>query len=326
MEIKIKLIQWYLLHQRALPFRDSRNPYHIWISEIMAQQTQINTMIPYYLRWIKHFPTIVSVAQAQENEILKMWEGLGYYRRARSVQAAAKKIVSDFNSSIPDSYEDIRSLPGIGDYTASAIISIAFNKPIVAVDGNVIRVVTRLFGIEADPSKKSTIQTIKGKLSFFLDDENNNILTQAWMELGALVCTPKNPKCLECPLNKECYANVNDMQASLPKINKRKQVKTEYYDVLVNTSKDSILMSLDDNDGLMTGMYRLPQIEQQTREFTPNYKTKHVFSHKIWNLNIYLNQLNLEKEDWVSLKLDELKKVPIITAHRKIIRKLLKCD
>lgn len=326
MEIKQKLIQWYLLNQRSLPFRDSCSPYHIWISEIMAQQTQINTMIPYYLRWIEHFPTIASVAQAQESRILKLWEGLGYYRRARFVQAAAKKIVSDFNSTFPDNYEDVRSLPGIGDYTASAIISIAFNKPIVAVDGNVIRVATRLFGIETDPSMKSTIQTIKGKLSHFLDHENNNILTQAWMELGALVCTPKNPKCLECPLNKECFANVNNMQSSLPKVNQKKQVKIEYYDVFVNTSKDSILMSLDNNDGLMTGMYRLPQIEQQTREFTPNYTTKHVFSHKVWKLNIYLNELDLKKEDWISLKLDELKNVPIITAHRKIIRKLLKCD
>ncbi len=324
MEIKQKLIQWYLLNQRSLPFRDSRNPYHIWISEIMAQQTQIDTMIPYYLRWIEQFPTIESVALAQESEILKAWEGLGYYRRARFIHAAAKKLVRDFNSVIPDNYDDIRSLPGIGDYTAGAIFSIAFNKPVLAVDGNVIRVVTRLFGIDEDPSKKSTLDGIKDRLSPFLDNENNFILTQAWMELGALVCTPKNPKCLECPLNKECFAYANSMQASLPKVSKKKKVKEEHYDVFINTSKDSILMSLDDTDGLMTGMYRLPQTIQQIREQTPDYTVKHVFSHKIWKLKVYLNQIDLNHEDWISLKIDELKNVPIITAHKKIISKLLK--
>ena len=324
MEIKQKLIQWYLLNQRSLPFRDSRNPYHIWISEIMAQQTQIDTMIPYYLRWIEQFPTIESVALAQESEILKAWEGLGYYRRARFIHASAKKLVRDFNSVIPDNYDDIRSLPGIGDYTAGAIFSIAFNKPVLAVDGNVIRVVTRLFGIDEDPSKKSTLDGIKDRLSPFLDNENNFILTQAWMELGALVCTPKNPKCLECPLNKECFAYANSMQASLPKVSKKKKVKEEHYDVFINTSKDSILMSLDDTDGLMTGMYRLPQTIQQIREQTPDYTVKHVFSHKIWKLKVYLNQIDLNHEDWISLKIDELKNVPIITAHKKIISKLLK--
>ena len=324
MEIKNKLIQWYLLNQRSLPFRDSRNPYHIWISEIMAQQTQIDTMIPYYLRWIEQFPTIESVALAQESEILKAWEGLGYYRRARFIHAAAKRIIKEFGSIFPDNYDDIRSLPGIGDYTAGAIISIAFNKPVLAVDGNVIRVVTRLYGIDDDSSKKSTIDDIKARIIPYLDNKNNYILTQAWMELGALVCTPKSPKCLDCPLNKECFAYANNMQSSFPKTTKKGKVKDEYYDVFINTFESKILMSLDDSDGLMTGLYRLPQIKQQIRELTPDYTVKHVFSHKVWNLNIYLNRIDLVPEDWISLEIDELKNVPIITAHKKIINKLLK--
>lgn len=324
MEIKQKLIEWYLINQRSLPFRDSRDPYHIWISEIMAQQTQIDTMIPYYLRWIEKFPTVSSVAIAQETEILKAWEGLGYYRRARFIHAAAKKIVNEYNSVFPQGYDDIRSLPGVGDYTAGAIISIAFNKPVLAVDGNVIRVTSRLFGIDDDPTKKSTIDKIKNKLTPYLDDENNYILTQAWMELGALVCTPKNPKCLECPLNTECFAYKNNMQSSLPMTTKRVQVKDEFYDVFINTVDDCILMSLDDSDGLMTGMYRLPQMTQQIREIAPDYTMKHVFSHKVWKLNIYYNQIDLVQDDWITFKIDELKKVPIITAHKKIIDKLLK--
>ncbi|MBS3990692.1 MAG: A/G-specific adenine glycosylase [Erysipelothrix sp.] len=324
MEIKQELVHWYLQNQRSLPFRDSRDPYHIWISEIMAQQTQIDTMIPYYLRWIEKFPTIDSVALAQEGEILKAWEGLGYYRRARFIHAAAKKIVSEYNSVFPQDYDSIRSLPGVGDYTAGAIISIAFNKPVLAIDGNVIRVATRLFGINTDPSKRSTIDSIKGKLTPFLDNDNNYILTQAWMEFGALVCTPKNPKCIECPLSKYCFAKTNNMQSSLPISTKKNQVKDEFYDVFINTSNDSILMSLDDSDGLMSGMYRLPQMTQQVRDMPPDYKTKHVFSHKVWKLNIYHNQIDLNQDDWITLKIDELKNVPIITAHKKIINKLLK--
>lgn len=324
MEIKQQLIQWYLINQRSLPFRNSRNPYHIWISEIMAQQTQIDTMIPYYLRWIEKFPTVDSVAFAQESDILKAWEGLGYYRRARFIHSAAKKIVNEFNSIFPQDYDEIRSLPGVGEYTAGAIISIAFNKPALAIDGNVIRVATRLFGIDDDPSKRATIDKIKSNLTPFLDNEHNYILTQAWMELGALVCTPKNPKCLECPLIKECFAFRNNMQATLPLTTKRVQVKEELYDVFINTVDDCILMSLDDSDGLMTGMYRLPQITQQVREILPKYTTKHVFSHKVWKLNIYYNQIDLPQENWISLRINELKNVPIITAHKKIIDKLLK--
>jgi A/G-specific adenine glycosylase len=323
MEIKENLLEWYLKHQRTLPFRGSFNPYHIWISEIMAQQTQIDTMIPYFERWMSAFPTIESVANAHESEVLKMWEGLGYYRRVRFIHLAAKKIMNDFHGVFPSDYDSVRSLPGIGDYTAGAIMSIAFNSPVVAIDGNVIRVISRLYGIYENPTKKSTIDSIINLMIPFLDVENNHHLTQAWMELGALVCTPKNPKCLDCPLNAFCYANQNNVQHELPLVVKKSPSKNESYDVFLNYNDDSIFMSLDDSDGLMQGMYRLPQVRETIREESPQFTTKHVYSHKIWKMNVYVNQL-LQDENSFPIKLEELKNVPIITAHKKIIDKLIK--
>jgi A/G-specific adenine glycosylase len=323
MTIKDNLLTWYSKHQRILPFRGSSNPYHIWISEIMAQQTQIDTMIPYYEKWMSVFPTIQSVANSNEIEILKMWEGLGYYRRARFIHQAAKKIINDYNGVFPNQYEHVRSLPGIGDYTAGAIMSIAFNSAVVAVDGNVIRVISRLHGIHDNPTKRSTLDKIKSYMTPYLDNEHNHLLTQAWMELGALVCTPKNPKCNECPLKSFCYASKNNAQHTLPIVGKKSTSKNESYDVFVNYSSDVIYMSLDDSDGLMQGMYRLPQVNETIREEIPQFKSKHVYSHKSWTMNVYVNQIE-SLDNVIPIKIDEIKNVPIITAHKKIIDKLIK--
>jgi A/G-specific adenine glycosylase len=323
MTIKKHLLNWYAKHQRVLPFRGSNNPYHIWISEIMAQQTQIDTMIPYYERWMSVFPTIESVANASEVEILKMWEGLGYYRRARFIHQAAKKIVNDYQGVFPHEYEEVRSLPGIGDYTAGAIMSIAFNSAVVAIDGNVVRVISRLYGIHENPSKRTTLDIIKNHMAPFLDNENNHLLTQAWMELGALVCTPKNPKCNDCPLQLFCYANQHNKQSELPMVVKKSLIKKEFYDVILNFSDETIFMSLDDSDGLMQGMYRLPQVSETIREERPVFVSKHIYSHKTWTMNVFVNQLD-NTENVIPIKIKELKNVPIITAHKKIIDKIIK--
>jgi A/G-specific adenine glycosylase len=323
MTIKEHLLTWYSKHQRVLPFRGSKNPYHIWISEIMAQQTQIDTMIPYYERWMSVFPTIESVANASEIEILKMWEGLGYYRRARFIHQAAKRLVNDYQGTFPNNYAEVRLLPGIGDYTAGAIMSIAYNSAVVAIDGNVIRVISRLHGIYENPSKKTTLDIIKDHMTPYLDNENNHLLTQAWMELGALVCTPKNPKCNDCPLKSFCYANQYSKQSELPMLIKKSATKKESYDVIVNFSDETIFMSLDDSDGLMQGMYRLPQVSETIREESPVFVSKHIYSHKIWTMNVYVNQLEY-LENVIPIRIDELKNVPIITAHKKIIDKIIK--
>lgn len=324
MNIKNKLLEWYQHNKRTLPFRESNNPYHIWISEIMAQQTQIDTMLPYFTRWIIRFPEIIDVAKANEEEILKLWEGLGYYRRAKNIHETAKIIVSQFHGDFPRNYSDVRSLPGIGDYTAGAICSIAFDLPTTAIDGNVIRVISRLYGIQDNPKQKRTLHQIESKMIPFLGEINNGDLTQAWMELGALVCTPRNPKCDACPLNNYCFARINSLQNHIPPSKSKPRLKIECYDVFLNYDKSKILISSDDSDGLMTGLYRLPQKVASKQISSPVFQTKHIFSHKIWKLNVFVNQIDIHEENWFYISLEDLKSVPMITAHKKIIRKFIK--
>lgn len=325
MNLKELLLMWYHHNHRKLPFRETHDPYHIWISEIMAQQTQIDTMIPYYHKWLECFPTIASVAKADEMDILKAWEGLGYYRRARNIQSASRIIQDQFDGQFPTEYSEVLSLPGIGEYTAGAICSIAYNHPVVAIDGNVIRVISRLFGISEDISKKTTIESIKSKITPYLDMENNRYLTQAWMEMGALICTPKQPKCKVCPLKDDCYAYKYNLQSDLPNVTKKTKQKIEEYDVFLNYNNESISVSHDDSDGLMTGMIRLPQVPKEKRSVEPTLTLKHVYSHKIWIMNVYVNQFHLDKT-LESIPINEIKKVPMITAHKKILSLLLKSD
>lgn len=325
MNLKEQLLMWYHHNHRKLPFRETFDPYHIWISEIMAQQTQIDTMIPYYKRWLDQFPTIASVAEAKEIDILKAWEGLGYYRRVRNIQNAAKIIQHQFNGQFPTEYYDVLSLPGIGEYTAGAICSIAYNHPVVAIDGNVIRVISRLFGISEDAGKKTTIDTIKSKITPYLDENNNRYLTQAWMEMGALICTPKQPKCEECPLKDYCYAYKHNLQSELPNVTKKAKQKIEEYDVFLNYENEEINVSYDDSDGLMIGMIRLPQVPKEIRSVEPTLTLKHVYSHKIWIMNVYVNRFHL-KEMNETIHINEIKKVPMITAHKKILALLLESN
>lgn len=323
MNIKAKLLSWYATNKRDLPFRSSRDPYHIYISEIMAQQTQIETMLPYYTRWITMFPSINDVANASENTILKQWEGLGYYRRARNIMATAKHIALHWHGQFPTRYEDIIALPGIGPYTAGAICAIAYNLPVVAIDTNVTRVIARLFGITATLNSTKMYHHVKEAMLPFVDHTTNGELTQAWMELGALVCTAKKAKCELCPLIDECYAFKHNAQLQLPINTKSSISKHEFYDVFLNYDNQHILMSCDDSDGLMQNMYRLPQ-KESTLNNPPDLRTKHTYSHKIWNMNVYINSEIVTEPTWFYMELSELKNVPMITAHKKIIEKVLK--
>lgn len=323
MEIKEKLLAWYAVNKRDLPFRSSSNPYHIYISEIMAQQTQIDTMLPYYTRWIALFPTIIDVANASETSILKAWEGLGYYRRARYIHAAAKHIALHWNGHFPTTFRDIASLPGVGTYTAGAISAIAYNLPEVAIDTNVTRVIARLFGIRATSGSKVMFNLVREAMLPLVDEVTNAQLTQAWMELGALVCTAKVAKCTICPLASECYAFKHNAQTLLPITTSKPLPKNEFYDVYLNYDQQSILMSHDDRDGLMLNMYRLPQVAS-SRQDIPDLKAKHIFSHKVWNMNVFINHHVIAEPQWFYMDISELKKVPIITAHKRIIEKVFK--
>lgn len=318
----LPLLSWYRQNKRDLLFRQTSNPYHIWVSEIMAQQTQIATMIPYYQQWISQWPTIEDLANADETTVLKTWEGLGYYSRAKNLHKAAKLIVQEHNGVFPTHLKEIQKLPGIGDYTANAIASIALNQKTIAVDGNVIRVMSRVLADDRDFLKRKNKDELKTILFNLLEDENPSDYTQALMELGALICTPKNPACDSCPLNSICLANKNETQLDFPTKKVKKKNPTIEFDTFVIVQDDKILISKDDSDGLMRGLVRLPQQPHSIKE-KPLLTTKHVFSHKTWVMNTYNDLDLLEKNplyEWIDL--ETLSQYPMITAHRVILTSL----
>jgi A/G-specific adenine glycosylase len=224
-----RLLDWFSSNARDLPWRRARDPYAIWVSEIMLQQTQVKTVIPYWERWLRELPTIGSLANASADKIHKLWEGLGYYTRVRNLQKAAQQIVAEHAGQFPQSFDAVLALPGIGRYTAGAICSIAFNQPTPILDGNVIRVLTRIHGIKADPREKQTNARL-WQLAEELVHHASRIthhaspcshLNQSLMELGALICTPRSPNCAACPAQKLCVARKCNLQDQLPKLGKR---------------------------------------------------------------------------------------------------------
>jgi A/G-specific adenine glycosylase len=213
------LLAWFATHARDLPWRGTRDPYAVWISEIMLQQTQVKTVIPYWERWMRALPTIASLAAANPDRVLKLWEGLGYYTRARNLQRAANDVVREHNGVFPRRFEDVLALPGIGRYTAGAICSIAFHEPRPILDGNVIRVLTRVFGIAEDPRQRATnekLWSLAGQLVEAAGPRHCSALNQSLMELGALICTPREPRCEACPVRRRCAALKSGRVAQLP--------------------------------------------------------------------------------------------------------------
>lgn len=316
------LLEWYRQNHRKLPFRETKNPYHIWVSEIMAQQTQIATMLPYYSNWINQWPTITSLAQADESEILKAWEGLGYYSRAKNLHKAAMIIQENYDGQFPKQIEQIEQLPGIGDYTANAIASIAFLEKAIAVDGNVIRVMSRLLQDDRDFLKKSNKEELKNLLFNLLEDENPSDYAQALMELGALICTPMNVQCEQCPLNSICLSYEHSTQYDYP-LKKVKKVNPNLnFDVYIVIKNNQILISRDDSDGLMKGLIRLPMLEKTNLE-QPVLSTKHIFSHKTWLMDVYVvDDLTIKNPLYQWVNLEDLNELAMITAHRAILTSL----
>lgn len=322
MELNECLIEWYNINKRPLPFREKRDPYAIWVSEIMAQQTRIDSMIPYYQRWMEKWPTIESLAKAELDEVLQMWQGLGYYNRARKLHEGAKIVSEKYNGKLPADLEELKKIPGIGFYTAGAIGSIAFGLRAPAVDGNVLRVTTRLCQMSDDITKKTTIDQVYQIVYDWMQDSDASCFTQGLMELGALICTPKSPSCLFCPLNHFCKSYQAGTQLDYPvKKASKKPVELNVKTYLIDDGNHHILLSDDWSDGLMTGLFRLPQVAEQKKELKKAKfvgKRKHVFSHRIWNMECYRmtdSKMKLEKTRWV--KVDELDSLPIVTAHRK---------
>lgn len=319
-KLHIDLVNWYKHNKRNLAFRVNQDPYRVWISEIMAQQTQIDTLIPYYERWMRQYPSLTELIGAKEEDLYRLWEGLGYYSRVRNIQKAALQIQNEHQSVFPNTKEAIQTLAGIGDYTAAAIASICFNEKQAAIDGNVKRVMSRLFMLDEIVMKKDFTLQIKEKIETWMEDVNPGDLTQALMELGALVCT-KQAKCDQCPVKSYCLAKQNDVVNDYPRAAKQLIKQTEKIDVvLLLNERHEFALTMDHSDTLMQGYYRLPTLQQvNITEFKKDVTLRHVFSHKIWEVNFNIAKgRHSDAFMWVSF--EESLKLPIITLHRKWLK------
>ncbi len=257
-----RLIYWYLQNKRDLPWRKTSNPYYIWISEIILQQTRVDQGLEYYKKFIITFPTIYDLAKANEETVLKLWQGLGYYSRARNLLFSAKHIVTQLNGKFPNTHKDLLKLKGVGDYTASAIASICFNEPTAVVDGNVYRVLARYFGIKTPINSTKGIKDFKQLAQELIDIKKPATFNQAIMEFGALQCKPKNPDCINCPLNTSCVALQKKLVKTLPIKDKKIAIKKRYFNYLVILSlKKQIALKQRKQNDIWKGLYEFPLIE-----------------------------------------------------------------
>ena len=323
MSIELKLTQWYQKAHRTLPFRVNQDPYRIWISEIMAQQTQIDTLLPYYERWMLKYPDLKQLSQAPIAELLKCWEGLGYYSRVRNIHQAAQEIQLNYQGIFPSNLAQIRSLPGIGPYTASAIASICFETKTAAIDGNVKRVMSRLFLWDESLLKAEFTQKITTTIETWMLTQQPSILTQALMELGALVCN-KQAKCLECPLQNDCLAQQTHQVHLYPSVKEKLAKKIEHIEVIYLMNKQhEIALTLDHSDALMKGYYRFPTLKQVDISLLTLKKESqitHVFTHKLWEVTFFSAQTDLDYPEFKWISKSNLNDIPIITLHRKFLQ------
>lgn len=323
------LLEWYEINKRDLPWRDSNDPYIIWLSEIILQQTRVNQGLPYFTQFIRNFPDIKSLALASEDEIFKLWQGLGYYSRARNLHAAAKSVLADFDGKFPTKYEDVIGLKGVGEYTAAAIMSFAYNEPFAVVDGNVFRLLSRVFGV------KEFIDTGTGKkvfkeLAFELLDKNApGLYNQAIMDFGALQCVPFSPDCLQCPFVDKCYAHNNGETAVLPKKKGKITVKKRFFNYLDIRLKNSVFIRKRLENDIWQGLYEFPLIETkedvsfqkliESKEYLAlferaekievvgEYTFKHVLSHQIIHAKFYQIQTDyFDNSDFEKVKESDL--------------------
>ena len=315
-----KLLAWYDENKRDLPWRRSKNPYHIWVSEIMLQQTRVDTVIPYYERFLDWFPTVESLANAPEERLLKAWEGLGYYSRVRNMQTAAQQIMNEFEGNFPSTYEGIASLKGIGPYTAGAISSIAFNLPQPAVDGNVMRVLARLFEVNHDIGNPSNRKIFQAMMEVLIDPDRPGDFNQALMDLGSDIEAPVNPRPEESPVKEFSAAYQHGTMDRYPiKAPKKKPIPIYLKALVVQNSQGQFLLEKNESEKLLAGFWHFPLIEVD--EFSDQTQDLNLFS-QVAEPILQLGpspQESFEQDydlevDWKDLRLEEVKHV---FSHRK---------
>lgn len=338
------LASWFLENGRSLPWRmDPPDPYGVWISEIMLQQTRIETVLSYYRRFMEDYPTVRDLAGAPLEDVLKHWEGLGYYSRARNLFKAAGIIAANQDQGLypeshgfPSDFESIKALPGIGEYTAGAIGAIAFHLPVTAIDGNVMRVVSRLYALRGDVMLESSRKNVKALLMENYPAETPGAFVQGLMELGELICLPQSPRCESCPLKTECLAREQNLTAEIPvRIPKTKR-KTEKLDVyLVRDARGRLLLHQRDEAGVLGGLYELPNVPSGANPsavlglpLVPGVllmETRHIFTHITWNMQVFEACWEGKDDDplpegWLFAGEEDLKtRIMLPTAFRKIL-------
>lgn len=322
-DIQKSLASWYEQNKRELPWRANQDPYSIWLSEIILQQTRIDQGTAYYLKFIDRFPRIEDLAEAEEDEVLKLWQGLGYYSRARNLLYTAKTIQREFNGVFPKNYEEIKNLKGIGPYTASAIASIAFNQPVAAVDGNVSRVISRLFGIHDPINKPRGFKQIQAIADELLDKSNPGQHNQAMMEFGALQCTPKSPACGECILSVHCSALKEATVDQLPKKEGKVKRRSRYFHYIIVQNGSRIILNQRTKSDIWQGLFEFPMIEtKDSRELEineiheqidgeielirVNETTKHVLSHQDIFARFYHVKAEFKSENKDTISIEKL--------------------
>ncbi|GAA4965943.1 A/G-specific adenine glycosylase [Algibacter aquimarinus] len=277
------LIHWYSNNKRNLPWRETQEPYCIWLSEIILQQTQVKQGLPYYQAFVGKFPTVFDLAKADESDVLKLWQGLGYYSRARNLHASAKYVASELKGTFPDNYKDLLKLKGVGDYTASAIASICFNEVAAVVDGNVYRVLSRYFGVCTPINSTKGPKEFKALAQELIDKDNPAEFNQAIMEFGATQCKPKNPYCHICPLNNSCIAFNKNKIHELPVKIKSAKAKKKYFNFLVFVSEDGkTILEKREGKGIWQNLYQFPLIETKNELKIESFE-KAVENHKLLN-------------------------------------------
>lgn len=297
---KTDLIDWFKENQRQMPWRETTDPYKIWVSEVMLQQTQVDTVRDYYMRFIERFPTVKALAEAPENEVLKYWEGLGYYSRARNFHTAAKEVVSNYKGTVPIDPTIFKTLKGVGPYTQASVMSIAFNHPLPTVDGNVFRVWSRLNNDDTDIALQSTRKRYEHELLPYVETESGTF-NQAMMELGALICTPKTPLCIFCPVQTHCESYELGTVLELPVKKKKVKKKVLHYNVYLIENENEAYLIEQRNEKLLNNMWQFPMVLEDENttsfksKFGPSLKIsetksgviKHQFTHMTWVLNVY---------------------------------------
>ena len=288
-----KLIHWYMNHKRLLPWRESKDPYIIWLSEVILQQTRVKQGLPYFKTFKKRFPDVQSLAKASQDEVLKLWEGLGYYSRARNMHQAAQQVVDQHKGKFPVDYKSLIQLKGIGDYTASAVASIGNDEKVAVVDGNVFRVLSRIFGISEPINATEGRKVFKNQAEQLLPDHNTGTYNQAIMEFGALQCLPKNPHCSSCPFIHNCFAYKNNRQQELPVKLKKPKVKTVYMNYLVFLDANGhTLINKREGKGIWEGLFEFPLITSENPIDQQNIENLSFFREIIGDKNYQLYLYN----------------------------------